>query len=87
MQTQAEAQRIRGQVLVWWIIWFTLLGGLTMIHFTIPPARGESMPSHPVTEYLGFVPLFLSIVLRWFVMPRFKEAQKVFVVFILGLAL
>lgn len=87
MQTQAEAQRIRGQVLVWWIIWFTLIGGLTMIYFTIPLTRGVPRSNHPIAEYFGFAPLFLSIVLRWFVMPRFKEAQKIFVIFILGLAL
>ncbi|MDP2137201.1 MAG: hypothetical protein Q8J74_05055 [Candidatus Didemnitutus sp.] len=88
MQTPAEVQRVRGQLLVWWIIWGSLLAGLGLIYVVIGPARGPAVSAeNPLTDLSGLVPLFLSIIIRWLVLPRYTEAPKAFVMFVLGLAL
>lgn len=88
MQTPAEVQRVRGQLLVWWIIWGSLLASLGLIYVVLGPARGPAVPAeNPLTDLVGLVPLFLSIIIRWLVLPRYTEAPKAFVMFVLGLAL
>lgn len=88
MHSPAEVQRVRGQLLVWWIIWGSLLAGLGLIYVVSGPARGPAVPAeNPLTDLSGLVPLFLSIIIRWLVLPRYTEAPKAFVMFVLGLAL
>ncbi len=88
MQTPAGAQRIRKQLLVWWVIWGSLLAGLGVLYFAIGPVRGPTAPAeNPFGDLSGLVPLFLSIIIRWLVLPRYTEAPKAFVMFVLGLAL
>lgn len=78
---------IRSQLIVWWIIWAALLVGLCVIYLTL--GRGAMRPAaaNPFENLVGLVPLFVSIVVRWLVLPRYSDGPKAFVVFVLGCAL
>ena len=84
-----DARRIKAQLLIWWIIWAGILGGLCLIYFVF--ARTKPLPAPVSKEVLGnlvgFVPLFVSIVLRWLVLPRYTEPARALIVFIVGLVL
>lgn len=76
-------------LLIWWILWGAILGGLVLLYLFL--GRG---PVEPVTEtgdllfnLVGLVPLFVSIVIRWLVLPRFTDLKRAFPLFIAGLAL
>jgi F0F1-type ATP synthase membrane subunit c/vacuolar-type H+-ATPase subunit K len=78
---------IRGQLLVWWIIWAALLVGLCVIYLTLGRGAMRSAAANPFENLVGLVPLFVSIVVRWLVLPRYTDGPKAFVVFVLGCAL
>ena len=84
-----DAQRIKAQLLIWWILWISVLIGLCMIYFFLGRNQPLPVPSSAelLTNLAGFVPLFLSVVIRWLVLPRYTEPTRAFVVFIMGLAL
>ncbi len=76
-------------LLIWWIIWGAILAGLVLLYLFL--GRG---PVKPVSEtgdllfsLVGLVPLFVSIVIRWLVLPRYDDLSKAFPLFIVGLAL
>ncbi|HKB56163.1 MAG TPA: hypothetical protein VKC51_01115 [Lacunisphaera sp.] len=85
-----DAQRIRAQLMVWWIIWAATLMVQCLIYFFL--ASGKPLPTQvPARESLqgliGLVPLFVSIVIRWLVLPRYTEPGRALVIFIIGLGL
>lgn len=89
MIPEPDAQRIKARLLIWWVIWGGVLAGLCLIYFFL--ARAKPLPAPLLSELpvnlAGFVPLFLSVVVRWLVLPRYREPGRALVVFILGLAL
>jgi hypothetical protein len=87
---RADGTYPRPQLKVWWILWAAILTGLILIYVGL--ALGRPMPpSGPTSELpvnlAGVVPLFVSIILRWLVLPRMNDPQRGFVLFIVGLAL
>jgi hypothetical protein len=82
-----NASLIRQRLLVWWIVWLSLLVGVCVIYFAL--GRGPMRPAaaNPFKDLIGLVPLFVSIVIRWLVLPRYTDGRKAFVMFILGCAL
>lgn len=82
-------RQIRARLLVWWVIWGSILAGLVAIHLflgrtkPLPPPD----PQNPLQGLIGLVPLFVSIVIRWLVLPRSTEPTRAFVLFIVGVAL
>ncbi len=75
-------------LLVWWIAWAAILSGLVVIYLVlgrgpVKPAADKDVLKHLV----GLVPLFVSIVIRWLVLPRFDSLQRAFPIYIVGLAL
>ncbi len=85
-----DARRIRARLLVWWIIWAAILVNLCLLYFFL--GRSQPRPVNvPARESLagliGLIPLFVSIVIRWLVLPRYTNPARAFVVFILGVAL
>ena len=88
MLSALDAQRHKGQLMVFWIIWASILAGLIIIYLFL--GRGPVKPvvaaDLPV-NLAGIVPLFISIVVRWLVLPRCHELMRAFPVFIVGLAL
>jgi len=89
MRADPDARRIRAQLMVWWIIWASILTGLGMVYFAL--GRGPAKPllpgASPFTGLAGLVPLFVSIIIRWLVLPRFTDLKQAFPLFIVGLAL
>jgi len=74
--------------MVWWIVWGGILFGLVVLYVVF--GRG---PIPPVTvkdtlkNLAGVAPLFVSIVIRWLVLPRFDSLARAFPMFVAGLAL
>jgi hypothetical protein len=72
--------------LVWWVIWGAIGFGLISIQAWMP-AGGFAADFPPVVRYIPFVPLGLSVVVRWLVLPRIQVAATALSAFIVGLAL
>lgn len=84
-----DAQRIRTQLLVWWVIWAAILTGLVVIYAFLGrgPLPAVVPGANPLANLVGLVPLFVSIIIRWLVLPRSVDPRAAFVLFIAGLAL
>lgn len=84
-----DAQRVKMHLLILWVIWSSNLIGLCALYFLL--GRGEPLPasvsSQPLINLAGFAPLFVSIVIRWLVLPRATRAGAMLVMFVLGTAL
>jgi hypothetical protein len=84
-----DAQRIKAQLMIWWILWATILSGLCVVYFFLGRTRPLPTPlaAELLTNLAGFVPLFLSVIIRWLVLPRYTDPTRALVVFIAGTAL
>lgn len=84
-----DDRQIRTHLMVWWIIWAAVLAGLVLIYLFL--AQGKPLPpvarDNPLQGLIGLVPLFVSIVMRWLVLPRATEPNRASVLFIIGLGL
>jgi len=84
-----DDRKIRARLLAWWIIWASILAGLVLIYLLL--AQGKPLPpvarDNPLQGLVGIVPLFVSIVIRWLVLPRVTEPTRAFVLFVAGVAL
>ena len=74
-------------LIVWWVIWLALLVGVVVIYVFL--GRGPLPPpvSNPFPHLIGLVPLFISILLRWLILPKQRDPAKVLVLFIVGAAM
>jgi hypothetical protein len=81
-----DAQRQKARLLIFWIIWGSILTGLVIIYvlFGQRPVEPVVAADLPV-NLTGVVPLFISIVVRWLVLPRCQDFPRVFPVFVFGL--
>jgi hypothetical protein len=84
-----DAQRARAQLMIWWIVWGAVLCGLVAIYLLLgrAPAKAPVAGENPLTGLSGLAPLFVSIIIRWLVLPRFSDLKRAFPMFIAGLAL
>lgn len=84
-----DDQRIKQRLLVWWVLWGSVLAGLIILYVAL--AQGKPLPpvskENPLQGLIGVVPLFVSIVIRWLVLPRATDPNRAFVLFMLGVAL
>jgi len=89
MLSGPDTQRLRAQLLVWWIIWAGILFGLIAVYAALgrAPARAPLPGENPLTGLVGLAPLFVSIIIRWLVLPRFNDPRRALVMFVVGLAL
>jgi hypothetical protein len=92
MNPGPDAQRTRTQLMIWWIVWASLLTGLCLIYFFL--GRGQPLPKvaqpaqgNPLAGLTGLVPLFVSIIIRWLVLPRLTGIRRALPMFIIGIAL
>jgi len=88
MFPSSDAPRDRAQLLIWWIIWAGILAGLMIIYLVLgrkplPPLP----PAQSLTGLAGLVPLFVSIIIRWLVLPRLTGIRPALPMFIIGIAL
>lgn len=83
-----EGPRLKTQLLVWWIVWGSILGGLIVIYAALGRGQVPAPASrNPLFGLVGLVPLFVSIIIRWLVLPRVRGLARAFPLFIVGLAL
>lgn len=74
---------------VWWIVWAAPIVGLVAIWWSAGSLKpvGAGARANPLFDLVGFVPLFVSIVVRWLVLPRYTDPARAFVVFVIGISL
>jgi hypothetical protein len=84
-----DIQNQRAQLNLWWIIWAAMLASLALVWGAcgFRQLPGGGLPLHPLVQVAGLVPLFLSIVIRWLMLPRYTDLQRAFVLYLAGLAL
>jgi len=85
-----DAQRNRTQLLIWWILWGSILGGLVIIYVVLGrhlPAPKDLPPEKMLSSLVGLIPMMVSVVVRWLVLPRATSMSRAFVIFIIGLAM
>jgi hypothetical protein len=84
-----DDQRIKTRLMVWWTVWAGVLTGLVIVYVFLGRTKPLPPPSpeNPLQGLVGIVPLFVSIVLRWLVLPRAIEPNRAFILFIVGIAL
>ena len=72
-----DDQKIKARLKFWWTIWGSTLGFLVLIYLLLVQGKPLPKPSadNSLTGLIGVVPLFVSIVLRWLVLPRCTEAK------------
>ena len=89
MLSGPDTQHNRARLRIWWIIWASILLGLVIIYVFLGRGPVKPLPpgGNPLAGLVGVVPLFLSIIIRWLVLPRFSGLMRAFPMFIAGLAL
>ncbi len=84
-----DDRKIKTRLIIWWGFWAATLTGLVLVYLLL--AQGKPLPpasaENSLQGLVGFVPLFVSIVIRWLVLPRLTEPTRAFVLFIAGVAL
>jgi len=83
-----EAARLKAQLLVFWIMWGSILTGLVLLYAflgqgPVKPAVAADLP----VNLAGLVPLFVSIIIRSLLLPRSSNIGRVLPFYIVGLAL
>ena len=87
MLPEPDAEMLRKRVLIFWILWASILTGLVVIYVFLGrgPVKPGGAADLPV-NLAGVVPLFISIVVRWLVLPRATQLSSALGLFIVGLA-
>lgn len=74
--------------LVLWILWFAITSGLCLIYFIIGHgAEVISSKSNAVLRFVPMAPLALSVLVRFFLLPKIKSLSKVLPLYIVGLSM
>lgn len=87
MSSTSAPNAPRSPLVVWWVIWLGLLGGVIFVYATFLERRQPVEHAWGIVETMACVNVALSAVVRWLVLPRFREAQRAFPIFIVGMAL
>ena len=83
-----NAQQIRAQKLVWWVLWAAFQTAVFFYYFFLArPVAGDRHAQDSSLVWLaGAVPFFASGIVRWMVLPVIKNAQTALPAFIIGIA-
>jgi hypothetical protein len=84
-----QAPSGKASLLVWWILWFGILSGMLTFRIVLAGQENDDAVEGQVNawRYLAIVPLAISSLLRWLVLPRLQDRGNALVVYIAGLAL
>lgn len=76
------------QWIVWWMLWLAFQVGIFVIYFVIGKDPGNTAaPADSALWLAGFVPVAISAIIRWNVLPRIETATAALPMFIVGLSL
>jgi len=88
MNADAATRSTAARAMLWWILWAGMTAGLVAIDYamrqvpeTVPAARSVGM------DALALADLLVSVLARWWMLPRVRRVQSAFVLFGVGLAL
>lgn len=89
MRLGPDSQPRRAQLQIWWVIWAATLLSLGVLYGVLDSFKlqGDERHASLLLDLVGFPPLFLSVVIRWLVLPRYHEIRRAFPLFVTGLAL
>lgn len=88
MAARSSAPAPKTILLVWWVAWAVILAGLVVLYFALGRRPVEAArPEDTFINLVGMVPLFVSIVIRWLVLPRYQDLTRALPLFLVGLAL
>jgi hypothetical protein len=89
MTPNPDADQVRAQLAIWWIIWSSILAGLVIIYVVLGrrPLPPDVATRQSLTGLAGLAPLFVSIIIRWLVLPRSRNMRVAFVMFVVGIVL
>ncbi|RME93466.1 MAG: hypothetical protein D6766_08150 [Verrucomicrobia bacterium] len=74
--------------IIWWALWVAFLEGILVIYYFLSrSASAEGGSSEAPLWVLGYVPALVSVVIRWWVLPRLRTAQTALVCFLLGISM
>jgi hypothetical protein len=82
-----DGRRIKVQLTIFWIVWLADLLGLIGFYFLLGREGLPAAPAGLLVNLAGFGPLFVSIVIRWLILPRATGPGMSLMLFIVGLAL
>ena len=84
-----DNRKIRTQLLVWWTIWAASLVWVSVLYvfFAYHKPLPRVTPENPLQGLVGVVPVFISIIIRWLVVPRSTDPRRGLVLFVFGLAM
>ena len=79
----------RPPLLIWWVMWGAVLLAFVGVYlgFGRGPVVATPPGQHPLFGVIGMGPLFISIVIRWLILPRAGNYAAAFVLFVVGLSL
>jgi hypothetical protein len=84
-----SGEPIHPPLAVWWLLcgaFLVSLGVAWAVAAFLPfPVLGPQ--KNPFLNLIGLIPLFISIVVRWLVLPRYAAPTQAFPMFVVGLAL
>ena len=70
---------------LWWLIWFGRLAAMLVFYFVLQGMPSESEVAG--VRFLPVIPLILSSIVRWMLLPRISDGSRAFPIFIVGSAL
>lgn len=80
--------QLKAKLLTWWIIWGAILAGLVILYVVFGRGPLKAVDGKDLlVNLVAVVPLFVSIVIRWLVLPRFSGLNRALPMFIAGVAL
>jgi len=77
-----------GQLVFWWVYWGAILVALVVVYALF--GRAAAKPTTIADLWInlsGIVPLFISVVIRGLVVPRFDSLTRAFPVYFVGVGL
>lgn len=73
--------------IILWVIWFALFSGVLVMNFAIPASENTPASGDSPLWLVAVLPLAISALVRWFVLPRTTSIPAALPVFIIGMAL
>jgi hypothetical protein len=76
------------QLIIWWVLWAALLSGIFIFYFVLGGTAGApNSATSPVVWLAGVVPVMISVLIRWLILPRTHTAQAAVLYFVVGIVM